>query len=358
LSHTFYIGSRRPYESYVNYTGNAYDWISYRNSSDTSFTVTLQENETELDRECELRFEVPGNAEKKLKIVQRGISPYLRTNQSLISLPYTSTNGSIEVESNVRWYVLSDAWWCNISYQSTEPGNGTASFHVSSNNTGAERIATLKFMTEGGTQVVEVKIIQGFKKSYMMLFAPGESQTPSAWTPGDSATAIGSLNNNHIFEGYLYFRNSHSHFKYTTTPNWSENYGDTGADGTLDPGGDNIITDGEAGVYKLNANLILNTHRLQRVEFSIIGDATNLGWSADQDMSYNTATKLWSITLSLNVGYFKFRANHVWDVSYGDDNGDGVLEEGGSNIYINEAGVYQIVLDLNQPEYRYSIIRM
>ena len=124
------------------------------------------------------------------------------------------------------------------------------------------------------------------------------------------------------------------------------------------PGGDNIITDGEAGVYKLNANLILKTHRLQRVEFSIIGDATNLGWSADQDMSYNTATKLWSITLSLNVGYFKFRANHDWDVNYGDNNGDGVLEEGANNIYINEAGVYQIVLDLNQPEYRYSIIRM
>lgn len=53
LSHTFYIGSKRPYESYIKYTSNAYDWISYRNSSDTSFTVTLQENETELDRECE-----------------------------------------------------------------------------------------------------------------------------------------------------------------------------------------------------------------------------------------------------------------------------------------------------------------
>ena len=213
-------------------------------------------------------------------------------------------------------------------------------------------------MTEGGTQVVEVKIIQGFKKRYMLLFAPGGSQTPAPWNQGDSATAIGSLNNNHIFEGYLYFGDNHSEFRYTTTPDWSYTYGDTGADGTLELGGNNIITNGEAGVYKLNANMILKTHRLQRVEFSIIGDATNLGWSADQDMSYNTATKLWSITLSLNVGYFKFRANHAWDVSYGDDNGDGVLEEGGSNIYINEAGVYQIVLDLNQPEYRYSIIRM
>jgi hypothetical protein len=54
----------------------------------------------------------------------------------------------------------------------------------------------------------------------------------------------------------------------------------------------------------------------------------------------------------------KFRANDDWGINLGDNEGDGVLEEGGSNIAVPEAGNYTVYLDLSNPEkYTYELIK-
>ncbi len=193
------------------------------------------------------------------------------------------------------------------------------------------------------------------KINYPLLFVPGGSQTPNSWTPGDSATAIGSLKFNTNYEGYIYFKDDNAEFKYTVSTDWSVNYGDDAADGTLNAGGANINTAGPAGLYKLNVDLAALTHKFLRTEWGIIGDATSTGWDSDQKLTYDPATRLLTITLDLTVGGIKFRANDGWDLNYGDTGADGILEEGGDNISVGEAGNYTVTLDLSSPVYKYTL---
>lgn len=48
---------------------------------------------------------------------------------------------------------------------------------------------------------------------------------------------------------------------------------------------------------------------------------------------------------------FKFTDGPSWDVDYGDDEGDGVLEQGGADIIAAETGFYKINVDLNALTY-------
>jgi hypothetical protein len=57
----------------------------------------------------------------------------------------------------------------------------------------------------------------------------------------------------------------------------------------------------------------------------------------------------------LTANFIKFRANDAWDLNYGDTGADGSLEAGGDNIPIEEAGTYEITLDLSSYPYTYSL---
>ena len=72
-------------------------------------------------------------------------------------------------------------------------------------------------------------------------------------------------------------------------------------------------------------------------------------------MTYDTATKTWTVTLNLNAGKIKFRANDAWDLNYGDNDFDGSLEEGGADIPVAAAGNYTITLNLEVAGYAYEI---
>ena len=50
-------------------------------------------------------------------------------------------------------------------------------------------------------------------------------------------------------------------------------------------------------------------------------------------------------------GAFKITEGPNWDVNYGDDEGDGILEAGGGDITVEEEGFYKINVDLNQLTY-------
>ncbi|MBT6763090.1 MAG: DUF5116 domain-containing protein, partial [Prolixibacteraceae bacterium] len=52
-----------------------------------------------------------------------------------------------------------------------------------------------------------------------------------------------------------------------------------------------------------------------------------------------------------------FRANDDWALNYGDTDFDGVMEEGGDNLPVADAGNYTIILNLEVAGYSYSIVK-
>lgn len=187
--------------------------------------------------------------------------------------------------------------------------------------------------------------------SYPVIYVPGGYQ---GWDPSDTTTVLASVNSDNNYEGYLYFPDANTEFKFTTNPDWSVNYGDDGADGVLDANGANIVA-AQAGYYKINVDLNNFTYTTLLTDWGVIGDATADGWNSDQNMTYNPATGMWEVILELGAGEIKFRANDDWALNYGDNGADGILEEGGANISIAEAGKYKISLKLGAPDYTYAI---
>jgi len=186
---------------------------------------------------------------------------------------------------------------------------------------------------------------------YPQLQVPGSYQ---GWNPADNTTVIFSAKSNNRYEGYIYFKDDNTEYKYTVGPSWAENYGDNGGDGTLERDGANIKA-GPAGVYRLRVNLNDLTHDNLRTEWGLIGSATPDGWNSDQNMTYDPVANKWTITLNLVAGEIKFRANDSWDVNLGDDGLNKTLEYNGANIPIPAAGNYTIDLFLNKAIYTYTI---
>ncbi len=189
--------------------------------------------------------------------------------------------------------------------------------------------------------------------NYPQLQVPGSYQ---GWDPSNNNTVIWSVKSDDKYEGYIYFPDPNTEFKYTLGPSWDTNWGDDGADGTLEPDGANIVA-GDAGVYKLNVDLNALTHAYVKTDWGLIGSATPNGWDSDQDMTYDPDTGIWSITLDLVAGEIKFRANDDWAINLGDNDANKSLEYDGANIQIDEDGNYTIELILNVPKYTYEITK-
>jgi len=232
-------------------------------------------------------------------------------------------------------------------------------------NTGTDFEVRVNAWVNDNVQVLSSNIpvmnIQAYKVEiiYPSLYLPGNYQAASGyesdWSP-DKAQQIYSIKQNDKYEGYVNMVGSGIMFKFTDLPNWDVNWGDDGADGTLDPNGADIAIP-ETGYYRIKADIKALTYSFLKTDWGLIGSATPGGWDADQNMTYSMDTKTWSVTLDLVAGDIKFRANDGWDLNYGDDNFDGSLEEGGANIPIAEAGNYTVTLNLEVAGYEYSVVK-
>jgi len=191
------------------------------------------------------------------------------------------------------------------------------------------------------------------KVTYPILGVPGSYQ---GWNPADSSTSIASVKSNGKYEGYINFPDANTEFKFTQGPSWDNNWGDTGADGILDPNGDNIKAN-DAGYYKLNVDLPALTYTKLKTTWGLIGDATPGGWDSDTPMTYDPTNKVWTVTVELTAASIKFRANGNWDLNYGDNNANGGLQEGGANIAVPSAGNYTVKLNLSGPIYKYTLTK-
>ncbi len=192
---------------------------------------------------------------------------------------------------------------------------------------------------------------------YPSLYLPGNYQKASGytsdWSP-DKAQQIYSVKQNDKYEGYVNMVGSGIKFKFTDEPNWDLNWGDDGFNGTLDKNGADIPIP-SAGYYRIKADIKALTYSFLKTDWGLIGDATPGGWDNDTNMTYDSATKTWKVTLALKVGKIKFRANDAWDLNYGDNGFDGSLEEGGADIPVAEAGNYTVTLNLEVAGYAYEV---
>lgn len=190
-----------------------------------------------------------------------------------------------------------------------------------------------------GTWIVTLDMINcTYTISKPILYMAGDA---NGWAQIDYLASVDGSS----FTGFMYL--NQNGFKFCSEPNWDgTNYGAT----FFSKEGDNIIMTEEAGYYKVEVDLSAKTYTLTPITtIGVIGDATEGGWDADQDMTYipyNSETKepgYWEIKdINLTAGAIKFRANDAWDISWGGDINSLTTNNGG-NITV-EAGTYDIKL--------------
>ncbi len=132
--------------------------------------------------------------------------------------------------------------------------------------------------------------------------------------------------------------------KFRSNNDWNYNYGDTGADGTLEPGGTNIGI-AAAADYAITLDLSHpNQYTYSINRWGLIGDATPGGWGTDTQFTWDGINKVFTATLALTTtGTFKIRANGDWALNYG--GAIGSLTAGGANMTVSTAGTYTITFD-------------
>lgn len=190
-----------------------------------------------------------------------------------------------------------------------------------------------------------------------LLYVPGDYQ---GWNPGNTMTVLKSVNFDNKFTGFVHVLGGSGEFKFTEEPEWvdGKNYGDTGADGSLDAESDaSNIKVTEFGTYEVTVDLAAKTYTMSGPQlWGIIGDATPKGWDSETPMNFDKDLNTLTITTDLAAGEFKFRANQSWDINLGPK--DGALVKDGDNIPVAEAGNYTITLDFTIPgEISYTLTK-
>jgi hypothetical protein len=105
-------------------------------------------------------------------------------------------------------------------------------------------------------------------------------------------------------------------------------------------------------VNKFNVDVsALNNSLGTLSKWGLVGDATLNQWNGPDMEMYETGANTYALYADLNAGEMKFRFDEDWGNNYGDDNTDGSLESGGSNIPVASPGTYFITLDLNTSTY-------
>ncbi len=155
-------------------------------------------------------------------------------------------------------------------------------------------------------------------------------------------------------------------FKFRQDGDWGVNYGDTGADGGIDAGGDNITI--SAGTYHITLDLSNNTYSVGAVTTDVWG-IVGSGVTIQKDdgsgavAEWGNGAKDTKFTpdpcnegvyilkgVGLRDGEIKFRQDDDWGVNLGDTGADGALDAGGDNIVVT-AGTYNITLDITNNTY-------
>ncbi|MGJ5642560.1 SusE domain-containing protein [Formosa sp. S-31] len=176
------------------------------------------------------------------------------------------------------------------------------------------------------------------------------SATTNGWDGPDMP--FYKTDENNVFVAYATLADGE--IKIRQNNSWDVNYGDDGADGTLEAGGANIAV--SAGTYKVTFNAEALTYSIETYTWGLVGDATTNGWDGpDMPLTYDQYTDQWRAIVTLSSGKIKFRLNNDWGLNYGDTGVDGILDNGGDDIAV-DAGNYLVTMNLNDLTYSLEAI--
>jgi protein involved in ribonucleotide reduction len=140
--------------------------------------------------------------------------------------------------------------------------------------------------------------------------------------------------------------------KFRKNSDWADNFGDNGANGSLEAGGANIAV--TAGFYMVTLDLVNSTYTIEQADiYGVVGSGYN-NWGATPDFTFTPLSNgVWVAEIvPLTVGEIKFRVNQDWAVNLGDNGANGTLEAGGANIAVTTAGNYRIVVNTTDSTYQ------
>jgi hypothetical protein len=136
--------------------------------------------------------------------------------------------------------------------------------------------------------------------------------------------------------------------KFRFNNDWGLNYGDDGADGSMEANGANISV--SSGHYLVSMNLNTQTYSMEQIDvWGLVGSATANGWDGPNDKfmpDFGIMEGYYYLSgVELIDGEIKVRQNDAWGLNYGDDGNDGLMEVNGANIPVS-AGIYNIILNM------------
>ncbi|MGN0003307.1 MAG: SusF/SusE family outer membrane protein [Sphingobacterium composti] len=213
--------------------------------------------------------------------------------------------------------------------------------------------ATLKITYQAGGQTVTKTQPITFEESNPQMFVVGGS-TGAGWEPTNAvAMTLYGEDSKTTFETFEYLT-ADGGFKFLpTNVDWEGAYGLGSAAGVLlqDEDAENITVT-EDGFYRLRMDSDALTYSALKLDMGVIGDATPGGWDSDTDMTFEggKGTYVWKVSLNLKVGKIKFRANDDWAINFGGTPNE--ITQGGADIEITSAGLYDLTLDLTPGAYK------
>ncbi len=150
-----------------------------------------------------------------------------------------------------------------------------------------------------------------------------------------------------VFVAYVTLANGE--IKIRQNNDWAVNYGDDGANGSLELNGANIVVD--AGTYQITFNANDLSYIIEPLSWGLVGSATPNGWNGpDVNFTYDPSSDQWRAIVKLTAGELKIRKNNDWGVNYGDDGNNGSLELNGANIAAT-AGTFLVTFNANELTY-------
>lgn len=268
--------------------------------------------------------------------------------------------------------------------------NGVTQVAISQNVLNTALLALGATPFENGTFDVRIKgyvnTVTMYSNSVEINVTPYTTETPRLWVPGGYQSTSGYGNNwtqatapqlkatgygDTHFEGYVYIANDQlasnpdDGLKFTTQANWDgTNYGLGATAGTISTSGGNIYPTAGYYLVKANTDPEVLSYEMTSTQWGVVGNATPGGWENSTPMTYDPATKKWTVTVALTAqtapdNGWKFRANNAWTLNLGDvtaNAGDGALKYDGVNIGVSTPGTYKITLDLSNPRaYTYTV---
>ena len=159
------------------------DWmVQAVSGSSDEIVFTVSANESTSSREATITVtSEDGNLVRTVQVVQEGEAVYLDVSPSFLSLTSSSQTISLQVETNTRYRLSSDASWlvCDM----TGLGNwSNPSFTVSANELTSSREATITVTSENGSLVRIAQVAQKGEAVYLDVSPSFLSLTSSSQT--------------------------------------------------------------------------------------------------------------------------------------------------------------------------------